>query len=273
MYLTPIEYVIMTIPAILQVLIAVVIFRRSLFRLFPIFTTYTIYQLVTLAVLTSELVLHFSSLHYAYTFYPFQVCSIGLGFGVIFEVFKIVLEPYDALTRVWRFLFLTASLVLFAIAVVWVLYGAGPEADRLTQSMNLLERSLRLVQVGLLVMLFLLSSSLGLTWRSYSFGLALGYGTFAIIDLTLWAIRLEYGNAFWKPQNMLGSLAYNVMIIIWTWYLLQPERLAHPVRVIPHNDIEKWNEKLEELLRPKRVHKNDVAEEKEENDDLPVSRR
>src|SRR5690349_20043281 len=109
MYLTLKDYIIALVPAILQVLIAVVIFRRFLFRVFPIFTTYAIYQLVTLAILLLELTEHFSSLHYAYTFYPMQVGSIGLGLGVIYEVFKVVLEPYDALRRVWRVLFLAAS--------------------------------------------------------------------------------------------------------------------------------------------------------------------
>lgn len=50
----------------------------------------------------------------------------------------------------------------------------------------------------------------------------------------------------------------------------QPVAVAQPIRVIPYNDIAKWNEKLEELLRPKSAKKTDVEEE--ENDDQPVSR-
>ena len=50
----------------------------------------------------------------------------------------------------------------------------------------------------------------------------------------------------------------------------QPVAVAQPVRVIPYNDIAKWNEKLEELLKPKSAKKNDVEEE--ENDDQPVSK-
>jgi hypothetical protein len=117
--------------------------------------------------------------------------------------------------------------------------------------MSLLQRSLRFIQVGLLLLLFALSGALGLTWRSYSFGLALGYGTFAIVDLVLWAVRLQYGDEFWKMQSGLGTVAYNMMILIWTWYFLQPQKVALPIRVIPYSDIAKWNEKLEELLKRK----------------------
>ena len=177
------EYFFGIIPAALQALIAVVIIRRQLFRTFPIFTRYTIYQVVTIGVIYTELALQVSSLHYAYTWYPLQICSIGLGFGVIYEMFKIVLQPYDAFARIWRVLFFVTSFALFAFAVFWVISGTGSHADRLTQSMSLLQRSLRFIQVGLLLLLFALSGALGLTWRSYSFGLALGYGTFAIVQI------------------------------------------------------------------------------------------
>ena len=62
-------------------------------------------------------------------------------------------------------------------------------------------RSLRVIQVGLLLLLFSLASSLGLTWRSYAFGIAFGYGTYAIVDLVLSAIRVEYGDAVWKLES------------------------------------------------------------------------
>ena len=51
---------------------------------------------------------------------------------------------------------------------------------------------------GLLLSLFVLSRSLGLTWRSYSFGIALGYGTYAAIDFLLAAIRASTGKQIWQ---------------------------------------------------------------------------
>ena len=117
--------------------------------------------------------------------------------------------------------------------------------------MNILQRTLTVVQAGLLLLLFVLSGSLGLSWRSYSFGLALGYGVYAIVELVLWSVRTHYGNSFWKPQSTLNSVAYNIMIAVWASYLLQPAKVLQQPRVIPYNDIAKWNEKLEELLKKK----------------------
>ena len=169
----------------------------------PAFTAYTVAQVVTEVILLGELFSGISSLKYAYTFYPLQFLAIALAFAVIYEIFRMVLEPYDALRRVWRFLFLAGALIFITIGVLWVLYGSGPQSDRLTQSMYLSVRSLRVVQVGLLLLLFTISGSLGLTWRAYSFGLALGYGTYAIVDLMLTAMRLHYGDEVWKLYSVL----------------------------------------------------------------------
>ena len=244
------DYLFGIVSFVLLLLIAVVVFRRGVFRQFTVFTSYTLFQLIATVVVYAELAHGVSTLHYAYTYYPVAVCGLALGFAVIYEVFKIVLEPYDALRRVWRVLFFCAAAMLFAAAILWVIYGSGPQADRLTQSMNVLQRTLTVIQAGLLLLLFVLSGSLGLSWRSYSFGLALGYGVFAIVELVLWSVRTQYGNQFWKLQSTFNSIAYNLMIAVWAAYLLQPAKILQP-RVIPYNDIAKWNEKLEELLKRK----------------------
>lgn len=253
MHITLEEYLLGIVPAVLQLIIAAVILRRCLIRQFPIFTIYTVYQVVAIAITYAALLSHVSSLHYAYTYYPLQMLSFGLTFVVIYEIFTIVLEPYDALRRMWRALFLIATLTLFAIGGLWIAYGSGVPADRLTESMNILQRILIVVEAGLLMLLFVLSGSLGLAWRSYTFGLALGFGIFAIVELVSWLLRTHYGDQYWKPQSILNGLAYNVMILIWTCYVLQPQRIAQPLRMIPHNEIEKWNQKLEEMLARQRV--------------------
>ena len=64
-------------------------------------------------------------------------------------------------------------------------------------------------------------------------------------------MRLEYGDAVWKLESYCTTVAYGTSVLIWAWYVMQPERLAGRLAVIPHNDIAKWNEKLEELLKRK----------------------
>jgi hypothetical protein len=245
------QYVIGLLPTIFQLAILIVMVRRKLLTDLRWFFLYTLYQMLVYLIITAEFATKVSDLTYFYTFYVLQCFSIIFALCVIYEVFGSVLTPYEALRHLGARLYLFALLVLGLIAGVMVIFGSGAETYRFVQLINLSQLGLRFIQVGLLMLLFATARALALSWRSYSFGIALGYGTFAIVDLLLSAIRVKYGLPVLRLVSLLGPLAYIVAALIWSWYILQPQRVAQPVRVIPYNDIAKWNEKLEELLKRK----------------------
>jgi hypothetical protein len=82
--------------------IVIVIFRRKLYRSFPALTACSIFQLIKTTFLHMELALGIALLPYSYSSYPLKLCSIGFELWVVYEVFKTVFEPYDALRRSWR---------------------------------------------------------------------------------------------------------------------------------------------------------------------------
>jgi len=139
-----------------------------------------------------------------------------------------------------------AGLAIFAALLV--VLGNGPVANRLSYAIFASLRSLRVIQVGLLLILFLISRSVGLSWRSYTFGIALGYGIYAAVDLVLTAIRVEFGEGIWHMYSVISTSAFMTMLTTWLWYILQPQHSGQPVRVIPQNDIEKCNRLLEGML-------------------------
>jgi hypothetical protein len=89
---------------------------------------------------------------------------------------------------------------------------------------------------------------MGLSWRSYCFGVALGFGTYAAVEIVTLAMRGQYGWTVWELLNIIRSFAYDVAILIWAWYFFQPMEIARPVWVVPQNNIEKWNDALEGML-------------------------
>ena len=52
-----------------------------------------------------------------------------------------------------------------------------------------LQRSVRIVQVGLILFLLLFSRFLGVSRKQISFGISLGFGLFAGVELMLWALN------------------------------------------------------------------------------------
>src|ERR1700756_923361 len=182
-HLSPAQYLFNLAQSALQGVVVFLIFRRRLYRSLPAFTAYLIFSIIKTIFLHIELTLGVSFLTYSYSFYPLELCGTGMELWVIYEVFKTVLEPYDALTRCWQFIFLISVVVLVLANVLWIAYEPKIQAPLLTRGTVDLLRSLKAVQVGLLLVIFALSRFMGLSWRSYCFGAALGLGIYAVPEL------------------------------------------------------------------------------------------
>ena len=144
---------------------------------------------------------------YFYFFYTFEICGISLVFCLIYEIFTSVLEPYDALNKIAKRLLFSVVFCLIVIGLILARYGSGAAIDRVSNVIFVSVRRLRLIQAGVLLVLFFLVRALGLTWRSYIFGIALGYGTYAILDLNLALERTYYGNSTEAMQSLFRTVA------------------------------------------------------------------
>ena len=105
-----------------------------------------------------------------YVFYSLQLISVSLSIAVLYELFQSVLGPYDALRNVSGKLFVWMSLALLVHTGRGIRGSAGYRSPyRLFRVVYLSERSLRIVQLGLLICLVAVSRSLALSWRTYCF--------------------------------------------------------------------------------------------------------
>jgi hypothetical protein len=107
-----------------------------------------------------------------------------------------------------------------------------------------------MVQCGLLLSLLLLSRFLGLTWRRPAFGITLGLGILASVDLATAALRAEFtSDAAREFLNLLTTGTYLVCVLIWIAYLLVPDRRAVTPTVVHHDEVEVWNRELQHFLK------------------------
>ena|SRR5579871_2803078 len=237
-------------PLLMSVVLTVMV-QRKLYLELPWFFIYVAYHIFQSAVELTLLWLHVSTAVYFYGYYLMQAVSFALSFAVIYEVFASVFRPYEALRLVGGRTFLTSIAALAIVGLILFRFGPGDQSYKLVRSIDLVQRSLRVVQLGLLLLLFVLSRSLALNWKSQSFGIALGYGIFASVELVILALKIEYPVSPLRLLSLINSIAFGVAQIIWSWYILRAREVAQPVPMIPRDDLEKWNEKLEELLKRK----------------------
>jgi hypothetical protein len=112
-----------------------------------------------------------------------------------------------------------------------------------------MERSVEIVQGGLLLLLFALSSSLGLKWKQQAFGIALGFGVVTSVDLAAFTLRARLGVSSRDVLSLISSAGYNCALLVWTVTFYAREPIRRQVQYVPHWDIESWNRALMDFLR------------------------
>jgi hypothetical protein len=181
---------------------------------------------------------------YSYVYWMMSAILMVLEFAVMYEVFANIVRPYSALIDLGKMLFRWAGVFLLIGALVTALATVGPQSTKFLAAVNLMERSLRLMQCGLLLLFFLFERKLNLSWLSPSVSIALGLGTSAATGLIISYLRTRYPAS--TALGLVDNASYLVVVIFWAtcMALPQPKRrnvLDSPSRLI----FQRWNEALE----------------------------
>jgi hypothetical protein len=232
----------------LQVFLAVVILTRKTWTKCPIFVAYSFVNLFQSLVLLALRTWPASSYAYFYCFWSFEALSVLLGFGVVYEVFRALLEPHLALRRLARVSFRCAllGLIVLACATVYV-RATGPQHPIVT-GVIIMEQGTRIVEVGLLMFLFVFSGAFGLHWRQLLFGIALGLGVFTSAELAGVTAFTHFGALALTVASVVRILSFDVSMLIWIGYVLAPERVTVPIELPKTAQLERWNQAIMELI-------------------------
>jgi hypothetical protein len=233
-------------PHALLTVVPVLMYIRRLHKTFPVFFAYTLYETFEFLLLfTAYLIGHGLGTFYRDVFIATLAGSTALRFGIIQEIFNSVFRDYLRLERLAAvsMRWLTGLLVLAAIWTVF--YSSATAPDNLMVGVRLLERSVTIIQAGLLLFLFLFSRVFGLSWRSYTFGFAFGFAIFASAQLVNWTLQLT--SLTEHSKNLLDLLptgSYHVSVLVWLGYMLAAEKPVGPLTYkVP--DIDQWSGELE----------------------------
>lgn len=239
-------------PHALQAALAVMMVRRKLAKAFPAFFMYTVGEVLQFIILFAMHEIDAVSAHaYTVAWFIGDGVSIVLRFAVVYEIFDHVFSSYPTLKELGAVIFRWATAVLMIVAVVLVGYSTSGEIGWAEILIPIVDRAVSVVQCGLLVLLLLLSRFLNFTWRSYAFGIALGMGLFASVELGISAIRTELGLGVALDKLAIVTMAvYHCCVLFWIVALLRPQREITPVTSVPDHNLHHWNNALQRLLHP-----------------------
>jgi hypothetical protein len=232
------------------VYLAVLIFRRKLHREMPIFFSFALLQVATFA--TDFYFYHGSRSDYFYYFYAYWTTAalgVAVSFGVLYEVFTGVFRPFADLRAFGAVLFRWAALVL-ALAAILLAADSRPvpgSTHLFTVIMNLM-RSVELMQCGLVLLMLLCSSYLGITLRHRIFGIALGFGIIAAVDLIVVAVLSNLGLQAKTFVQISKMATYNLSALLWMGYVYAGEVERRPEKQLIY--AERWNFALATAMHP-----------------------
>jgi hypothetical protein len=230
---------------ILQAAVALIFWRRKLYRQFPAFYWYLLAQIVNFAVIF-PLWLTGSRTLYFWFFWLGEAVNAVLGFKVIHEIFLDVFRPYHTLKDLGTLLFKWAGVVLLLLALV-VAFSNSLDHDPLVDALATLQRSVRVVQVGLVIFLLLFSRFLGVSRRQICFGISLGFGLLASVDLILMVLN-SGGFVAQDNLNLIDMATCNLAILVWFGYSLA--RKAVSQATVNHLQTQRWEQSLADLQTP-----------------------
>jgi len=260
---SPLWHYLWLAPHILQVALAVWMWRRGLHKLFPVFLAYTLFEaaeeftLYTLDVLPSV---------EAATFWQAFVVGLTieglLKFALTGELFRHLLRPWPAVAKVGNRLITFAGVVLILVAGLTAGFTTATNPNRIISAAHVLQQSMYVIESGLILFIVLFAAYFRLSWSRQTFGIALGLGVLSCEHLAVWAIAASGAIATESGIfDFVNMGTYHVCVVIWMYYMLAPEKARtkspKPPRDLPPGvladlsaaeNLNVWNQELERLL-------------------------
>ncbi len=216
---------------------------RKTFKLHPIFFVYVVYDAL-IAWVNFGL---YNRAGAAVYFYAFWIATAGtsiLGFAVLREIFLQIFRPYDSLRQFGDVLFRWAAVVLVMIAIVMAVTSNHQGISLTCSFLMTLNRSVLMMQCGLVIFMFLFAPHLGLTMRHHIFGIAIGFGISASVEL-VGATLFAYGVG---SPHILGLIKMGADIFaagLWAYYMMSPDPERRVASGFAH--AQDWNYELNRL--------------------------
>jgi hypothetical protein len=211
------------LPLWLLALLLWVLLRRRAYRVSPCFFVYVAFGV---AASVARFAAHNHPHPYFATYWITEGIFCVLGILAMYEVICSVLGN---LPRAWWAYLIFPSILLASVGLSLArTHAASPQVAGLRFWIVTGEIAVRFVQVLVFAGLATLVPLIGLRWRQYPFGVAMGFGLYATAMLLTTTRFADLGAAFKFLWDLTNLGTYSVAVLIWTWFFWVPEKVADP---------------------------------------------
>jgi hypothetical protein len=213
---------------LMQITLLIFMVRRKVHGVFPRFFSYVLFQTLKSGCLF-VVYRYFSPESYFDAYWTGNALSVIFTVAVMDEILRSLFREYGGIQLLGTTIFRWSCGLLFLLAIIGALSSSETGGDRVVAAVFAFDRSVRLMQVGLFLLLMLLCRIFRNCSRQQVFGIALGFGVFASVELILVSFVMWYGNGQAAIISLLKSTAYNAVTLVWIGYLRQQPHLVPQV--------------------------------------------
>jgi hypothetical protein len=217
-------------PALEITLLAFMI-HRKLHTEFPRFFSYILFQIVKSAALFATY-RYYPDVYFE-AYWTGNAVSVILAVVVMDEILHKLFKEYGGAQNLGAVIFRWTCGLLLILAIVNALSSQQGSSDRVVATVLSFDRSVRLMQCGLVCLLLILCRFLKHCWQQRVFGIALGFGIFSSIELILVSAAMHYGSSSGEIVSLVKSAAYNGVTLLWIFYLKQQEEAIPEMQLAP----------------------------------------
>lgn len=225
MHLHAIDYAVWVSSPVIQVGILLAMYRRGLHREYPFFANYQLFQVLCEPVLF--VVQRHSYSAYYWGYYISVTLSALISAAILYEVARAPFRRGARLSQRTAVVFITVVSMMAAVAavaavvavvvVMWPITSShsANSIEGLTNAILLAQRSVRLLQCGLALLLIISWKSLHMPRRDPLLGIMTGFALFAAVSMmfaaAVWHGTFVHGSVL----RQIYSVAYLVACVIW----------------------------------------------------------
>jgi hypothetical protein len=240
-------------PSLLLLVLSVVMWRRGLQKQYPVFVIFAALTAIEQFTLyAADVIPSVSNDTFWRMVWAGLLVEAVIKFALIGEIFGFVFGQYPSLAKLGTLLIRGVGIVLVILATVAAAYTKKDSAYWIIAGAHLLERTMYLIECGLIVFLFMFAAYFRLTWNRLSFGIAVGLGISASVHLATWALMATAGFSVYQRNllDFVNMATYHVCVLIWGYYLLVPAKKISRVSASgpSEHNLAVWNQELERLL-------------------------
>lgn len=229
--MTGLMYISWLLGPALEVTLLTFMLQRKLHRVFPRFFSYILFQIVKSGFLF--VIYHDFEASYFDAYWTANAISVLLAVAVMDELLHNLFEEYGGIQNLGTIIFRWACGVLLVLSIVNAFSTQAATVDRVVAAVLGFDRSVRVMQCGLVLLLLVLCRLVRQCWRQHVFGVALGFGVSASVELILVSILMQYGNGSAGIVSLTNSAAYNAATLIWIGYMSQKSHSIPQISVAP----------------------------------------